>query len=56
MKLPNKTSLWLIIMLLAVMTSCDFVGDVLEFSFWTIFIFFGIIILLIVLIVKKLRG
>ncbi|RDV16362.1 hypothetical protein DXT99_03940 [Pontibacter diazotrophicus] len=38
------------------LSSCDFVGDVLEFGFWTILILIGIVLLIIYFIAKMFRG
>lgn len=38
------------------LSGCDFVGDVLEFGFWTILIIIAVIVLIIYFIAKMFRG
>ena len=44
------------LLLLVTMTSCDVVGDIMEFTIWTTLIVVAIVILLVMWIIRKLRG
>ena len=44
------------ILLMATMTSCDVIGDIMEFTMWTTLIIVAVVILLIMWIVRKIKG
>ena len=46
----------LIVLISFTMSSCELLGDVMEFTMWTTLIVVGIVILLIMWIVRKIRG
>lgn len=53
----NRKWLYSLIFLLFTLTlsSCDLVGDVLEFGFWTALIIIGILILIVYFILRMFR-
>jgi len=44
------------VLLLVTMSSCDVVGDIMEFTMWSTLIVVAIVILLVMWIIRKLRG
>ncbi|PIQ21595.1 MAG: hypothetical protein COW65_08180 [Cytophagales bacterium CG18_big_fil_WC_8_21_14_2_50_42_9] len=46
----------LCLLLLVTMSSCDLVGDIMEFTMWSTLIVVAIVILLVMWIIRKLRG
>ncbi len=44
------------ILLLVSMSSCELLGDVMEFTMWTTLIVVAVVIALIMWIVRKIRG
>lgn len=50
------SSLLLLAPLALAPAGCDFVGDVLEFGFWTILILVGLVLLLAWGLIRALRG
>lgn len=47
----------LLLLLMAIgLNGCDFIGDVLEFGFWTGIILVVIVVLIIIWIIRALRG
>ena len=55
--MKSRTLLLLPLLLIAVTTpGCDLLGDVIEFGFWVGVIVIGIIVLLIYMIFRWLRG
>ncbi|KAA5549288.1 hypothetical protein [Adhaeribacter rhizoryzae] len=46
----------LIILISFTLGGCELLGDVMEFTMWTTLIVVGIVILLIMWIVRKIRG
>ncbi|MGK7392508.1 MAG: hypothetical protein ACNS60_19290 [Candidatus Cyclobacteriaceae bacterium M2_1C_046] len=54
MKISNL-AFALFLTLMVTLSGCDFVGDVLEFGFWTIIIIIAILVLIVVGIVKMFR-
>jgi hypothetical protein len=45
-----------LILVLLLLSGCDFIGDVLEFGFWTGVIVVGLIVLVIWGVMKAFRG
>jgi len=46
----------LCLLLIVTMSSCDVVGDIMEFTMWTTLIVVAVVILLVMWIIRKLRG
>jgi len=46
----------LCLLLIVTMSSCDVVGDIMEFTMWTTLIVVAIVVLLVMWIIRKLRG
>ena len=46
----------LCLLLIVTMSSCDVVGDIMEFTMWTTLIVVAIVILLVMWVIRKLRG
>ena len=44
------------LLMLVTMSSCDVVGDIMEFTMWSTLIVVAIVILLVMWIIRKLRG
>jgi len=44
------------LLLLVTMSSCEAIGDIMEFTMWTTLIVVAIVILLVMWIIRKLRG
>lgn len=47
---------FLLLVLTLPSAGCDLIGDILEFGFWALVILIGIIVLLVWVIVRMLRG
>jgi len=55
--MKQLSTIWLFVLAMAMtVSSCDFVGGVLKFTFWTGAIFVIIVIVLILWIFRKIRG
>ncbi len=44
------------LLLVVTMSSCDVVGDIMEFTMWTTLIVVAVVILLVMWVIRKLRG
>ena len=51
-----RKHIFLLLFLVLALSGCDFVGDVIEFSFWTALIIIALFVLVIWLVVRAFRN